>query len=423
MQMRSQLALLLLFFAVLHSVLANEDMRHARWRERRRIPPHTRSHDGTHNLDNLDLYPTPEQTGARMREIFIDGKVPSRIEYVGNSTAGREVFGIRYSACREGACTDRPTVVYYGAVHGDEWVASALMVDLIEHVPRHFDTPGVQDMLAAADLVIVPFPNPDGVHQLQREIFEDVDMNRAFYPDRCGTENPYDRHGKIAEVENTKAFFQRVNPHAVLFFHAGAQVVSMPYDDDCELHHYGKEALAPDASLHSALAKGYAKLNPDMNTYKATFRDGVVNGAFWYSASGSLADWVLLNTPNVLVPLTVEVYNEKIPDFGIIARQIWPDNFEALLHFPVSIRQGVRGVVNVDDGSSPDGAGIYIMKTVPSDTTDGKTTYVHEDGSFFRPLAAGKWHVCIAKAPYRGVCTEVDVRAGTETELRVTLRK
>jgi hypothetical protein len=124
----------------------------------------------------------------------------------------------------------------------------------------------------------------------------------------------------------------------------------------------------------------------------------------------------------MLVPLTVEIYDEKIPDFGILSRQIWPDNFESLLHFPVSLRQGVRGVVSVEDGT-PEGAGIYIMKTVPSETTDGKTTHVGADGTFFRPLAAGKWHVCIAKAPLRGVCTEVDVRTGAEIELRVTLRK
>lgn len=420
MQMTRMLMALLIFCAVLQSALASEDNRHARWRERRRVPMHARSTD---NPDNLDMYPTPVETNVRMREIFIDGKVPSRIEYVGNSTAGREVFGIRYSACHEGACDDRPTVVYFGAVHGDEWVASALMVDLIEHVPRHFDSPGVQDMLQAADVVIVPFPNPDGVHQLQREIFDDVDMNRAFHPDRCNTENPFDKYGKIAEVENTKEFFQRINPHAALFFHAGAQVVSIPYDDECESHHYGKEALAPDAALHLALAKNYAKLNPDMSTIKATFRDGVVNGAFWYSASGSLADWTLLNVPNMLIPLTVELYSEKIPDFGIISRQIWPDNFESLLTFPISIRQGVRGVVTIDDETSPDGAGVFIMKTVPSSTVDGKTTYVGESGVFFRPLPAGKWHVCIAKAPYRGTCNEVSVRTGEETELRITLRK
>lgn len=411
------------FFALLLLALLRAD-RDAEWarrlaRKRMSEPELPRA------TDDLDLYHTPEQSAQLIRATVASGAVPSSVVTVGNSTHGREVLGIRFATCAGGTCDDKPNVVYYGPVHGDERVGGELLYRLVAHIRDHYHTHAVQSLLAACNLIVVPHPNPDGFHMLQRYLVGDIDMNRAFYPDRCNTDNPYAAAGAVAEVEQTKAFFLAEQPIGALLMHGGAQVVSYPYDDECEHHGTNRESLAPDHLLYTQMAKNYSRANPMMSRFAGVFPDGITNGAYWYSLSGGLQDWTLVHVPSMVVPLTVEVSNQKMPAYGEITRRFWAANFPALMVWPAALRQGVWGAVAMLDGSSPAGATAYVFPPTGRRTVadqHGKPVPVRADGRFFRPLATGTWEVCVTKPMYSSACARVTVHVGQNTEVAIEMR-
>ena len=415
----------MLFFLLLliaACVLGSE--REAEWHARAsRIPalaPHLAARS---EADDLDRYATPADTSALIRAVAA-GPTPSSVVDLGASARGREVLGIRLGLCAGGTCADRPTVVYFGPVHGDERVGGELFHRLIAHVRDHFATPAVQALLFACNLVVVPHPNPDGFHTLRRGLDNDVDMNRAFFPDRCNTSNPYEDLGPQPEVEHTKAFFLAEQPVAALLMHGGALVVSYPHDDECERHGTRVEAPAPDNLLYMQLARNYSAANSMMARNLSPFRDHITNGAFWYSLSGGLQDWTLGHVPSMVVPLTVEVSSEKMPSYAEVGRRFWGANFPALMTWPVALRQGVWGTVAQDDGLAPEGATVYVFagqRRRSLAERDGKAVPVRADGRFFRPLATGTWEVCVSKPLYTAACVQVTVRRGENTPVHIQL--
>lgn len=376
--------------------------------------------------DDLDKYHTPAQSASLIRSVVAGGVVPSAVVALGNSGLGREILGVRMAQCAGGRCDDRPTVVYFGPVHGDERVGGELLYRLVAHIRDYWATKTVQDLLSACNLVVVPHPNPDGFHALRRELENGVDMNRAFYPDRCGTPNPFAHLGAVPEVEHAKAFFLSENPEAALLMHGGAVVVSYPYDDECTHHGSRIPSLAPDATLHFQMARNYSMANYLMSIPGAVFRDGVTNGAQWYSLSGGLQDWTLLNVPRMLVPLTVELSNVKLPPFDEIGRRHWGANFHALTGWPAALRQGVWGTVAQDDGLSPEGASVFVIAATGSRAEaerDGKAVPVRADGRYFRPMGTGNWQVCVTKPGYNSACSDVAVRRGETVRLHTQMHK
>lgn len=415
---------MLFFLLIALALCVHGYQREADWHTRAaRIPGMAHPLEGRGEADDLDHYATPADSAALIRQV-VAGGTPSSLVDLGASARGREVLGIRLGACAGGVCADRPTVVYFGPVHGDERVGGELFHRLIAHIRDHFETPAVQALLAACNLVVVPHPNPDGFYSLRRGLDNDVDMNRAFYPDRCNTSNPYAHLEPIAEIEHTKAFFLAEQPVAALLMHGGALVVSYPHDDECELHGSRVEARAPDHALYTQLARNYSAANSMMARNLSPFRDHITNGAFWYSLSGGLQDWTLEHVPSMVVPLTVEVSSVKLPSFAEVGRRFWGANFPALMTWPVALQQGVWATVAQDDGLSPAGATAYVFAGQRRRSVaerDGKAVPVRADGRFFRPMAIGTWEVCVSKPLYTAACVSVTVRRGENTPIHIQL--
>ena len=88
------------------------------------------------------------------------------------------------------------------------------------------------------------------------------------------------------------------------------------------------------------------------------FRQGITNGAMWYSVSGGMQDWNYLHTNDFEITLELGCYKypppEQLPTF-------WDDNREALLAYISKVHMGVKGVVRDSASGEPiEGAVIEV---------------------------------------------------------------
>ena len=86
------------------------------------------------------------------------------------------------------------------------------------------------------------------------------------------------------------------------------------------------------------------------------FRQGITNGAMWYSVSGGMQDWNYLHTNDFEITLELGCWKypppEQLPTF-------WDDNLEALLAYASKVHMGVKGLVR-DSASGEPIAGAVI---------------------------------------------------------------
>jgi hypothetical protein len=93
------------------------------------------------------------------------------LERVGDSLEGRSINMITVG-------TGPFRVLLWSQMHGDEPTATAALFDVFDYFQRHRADPGVQRILSALTLYIVPMLNPDGAERFQRRNAQQIDVNR-----------------------------------------------------------------------------------------------------------------------------------------------------------------------------------------------------------------------------------------------------
>lgn len=79
---------------------------------------------------------------------------------VGSSLHGRDIRGIRITSAEPGT---KPQVLLQGCQHAREWIAVMVPMFIADALVRQHDSdPGIQDLLARTEVVVVPIVNPDG---------------------------------------------------------------------------------------------------------------------------------------------------------------------------------------------------------------------------------------------------------------------
>lgn len=236
-----------------------------------------------------------------------------RVETIAVSEHGRDVIALHYGDTTEAA------LLIVGGIHGNEAIGREAVVAL---APRIRDIRG---------MIIVPDANPDGHASHTRDlepIAEEpegslslsalalTDRNRCF-PDRCDGK----RRCTAPEVDGLMALIARHRPRSVIGVHAGALVVSLPYDASCTqpFNTFPPAKIytpGPSWDAHVAAARVFVDALADRT--ELLVPSGYTNGAQWYELFGGMQDFALMH--GARISMTLEVSVRKSPSGADVAR-------------------------------------------------------------------------------------------------------
>jgi len=220
------------------------------------------------------------------------------------STIGYSVRGRPINAYWFGGGSS--TVLFTGAIHGDEVSASLILQDFINNLEVH-----AREIPAGRQIVVVPTLNPDGMASGSRLNAHGVNLNRNFATsdwksdiDDTGTGGKpiKNRGGKSPmsepETKAIAALSSQLHPRLVMSYHA-----------------VGSVAIGNEAGDSARLAAKYASMVGYRN---GTGQSGDI---FDYGISGTYDDWLAqkLGSASIIIELGSATYR----DFGYHQAAMW----------------------------------------------------------------------------------------------------
>jgi predicted deacylase len=143
---------------------------------------------------------SPRSPAARGANAVLEVRV------IGHSVAGRPI-----RAWHLGDPASPVKAVFIGAIHGDEAQPSRILQNLRDG-----------RVISGADIWVVPFMNPDGVHRHSRRNAHGVDLNRNFpvhWIRQGGSYYSGPRPASEPETQAIMEFLSQVRPRYVVSFH------------------------------------------------------------------------------------------------------------------------------------------------------------------------------------------------------------
>ena len=340
--------------------------------------------------DNDALYNT-------MLEVANDCPSIARIYSIGKSVQNVDLFVIEMSDNPGVHEPGEPEFKYVGNMHGNEVTGRETLLHFMRDLcDRYGVDSDVTKLVDTTRIHILPTMNPDGyriatetddTYLLGRSNAHGIDLNRNF-PDRFDVTT-----GKV-EPE-TEAVMRWLETYPFVLsanFHNGALVANYPYDDSQN----GLSLYTPseDDSIFVQLARAYSYAHATMSRGfpcpldTAGFKEGITNGAAWYSVSGGMQDYNYLHSN--CYEITVEQGCTKYPAAAQL-EGIWNANKDAMYAFMREVHRGVKGFVLDVAGNPIAGASIALASS-------GRPVRAAKDGDFWRLLAPGTYTIS-ASAP------------------------
>ncbi|KAI4905049.1 hypothetical protein NFI96_016025 [Prochilodus magdalenae] len=360
----------------------------------------------------------------------------SRTYSIGQSFEKRDLLVIEFSNNPGEHELLEPEVKYIGNMHGNEAMGRELLIYLAQYLCSEYllGNTRIQTLINTTRIHILPSMNPDGYELALSEIkssadtdydedagyigqiggrynAQNIDLNRNF-PDL--TSIVYNRRrlkrfrndhipipetywtGKIAPETYAVMKWIRSIPFVLSAnFHGGDLVVSYPYDSSKHPQGANMFSPTPDEQVFKQIARTYANAHSTMSSSdtdrcgaKFVDKEGIVNGAEWFSIAGGMADFNYLHTN--CFEVTVELGCDKFP-FEEDLYMGWEENKEALLSFLESVHKGIKGIVKDEEGNGIKGATVSV-RGIRHDITTA------ENGDYWRLLTPGI-HIVTASAP------------------------
>lgn len=107
----------------------------------------------------------------RLRALVEEHSDVARLEEVGKSSEGREIFLLSLGSGPE-------NILLWSQMHGDEPTATSSLLDMIDFIGTHDQEPWISDILRKYTLLIIPMLNPDGAERFERRNAQGIDINR-----------------------------------------------------------------------------------------------------------------------------------------------------------------------------------------------------------------------------------------------------
>ena len=277
-----------------------------------------------------------------------------------------------------------------------------LCLELIKYLLDRYDTdPRVAALVDETEIWIMPLMNPDGYEAGSRMNAYGTDLNRDF-PDPIW-DPVATTEGREPETRAVMEWFDDHTPTLAASFHAGALVVTYPWD--------GAEEPNPDEDLFIYLAETYSWLNTPMWN-SLDFFHGITQGYDWYIVKGGMDDWTYYW--HGCLEVTVELGAKELLVSEL--SDLWDDNREAMLTFLEQAWIGVRGMITDADTGQP------VLAEVRVQGID-QTIYSDPDvGDYHRMLLPGVYTLTFTADDYESrQFSGVQVVDGSTTILDITM--
>ena len=346
----------------------------------------------------------------------------TRLYSIGQTEEGRELMVMEISDNPGVHEPGEPEFKYIGNMHGNEVTGRETLLHFIAYLCTNYGTDEeVTGLVNSTRIHILPSMNLDGYKRAHvgdksgitgRANAKGVDLNRNF-PDRFG------RTEKNRAAE-TKAVMQWIKDYPFVLsanLHNGALVANYPYDNS----HSGAPiyTASPDDNTFRQLALAYSMANPKMKLGKpcpgdrSGFKNGITNGAAWYSVDGGMQDYNYLHSN--CFEITVEQGCIKFPLEGQL-EEIWNENKDSFIEFMKQVHRGIRGFVRDSQGNPLSGAVIKL------DGLDHTVVSV-KDGDYWRIIAPGEYTLLVSADGYQTFTSHVSVPNEGALDINVTLYK
>ncbi|KAL3992004.1 zinc finger protein [Sarotherodon galilaeus] len=349
-----------------------------------------------HNYADMELF---------LRKYSSEFPSITNLYSIGQSVEKRELYVMVISDNPDTHEHGEPEFKYVANMHGNEVVGRELMLNLIEYLCRNYGTdPEVTELVNNTRIHIMPSMNPDGY-----EVAEEGDI--SGYKGRNNTNNfdlnrnfP-DQFANITEPRQpeTKAVMKWLKSIPFVLsanLHGGSLVVNYPFDDDKDGNSFYSKS--PDDEVFQQVSRAYSQENPLMHQGhpckdlypNESFKDGITNGAQWYSVPGGMQDWNYINTN--CFEVTIELSCVKYP----LAKDLpkyWDQNRRSLLQFIHQVHTGVKGTVSdMWNGTGIPNATISVEKINHNITTA-------QTGDYWRLLVPGTYAITASAHGYKPV--------------------
>lgn len=359
----------------------------------------------------------------------------SRIYSLDEKTVeGRDLVVIEFTAEKPGThLAGKPEFKYVGNMHGNEVVSREVLLALIAYLCQGYreQDPEVVWLMDNTRIHIMPSMNPDGWELANsrprkngqkpwldgRANANEVDLNRNF-PEIDKLEYKYEKleGGLNNHIMSLSKALSKMNlapeTRAVIKWlysipfvlssnlHGGDLVANYPYDESRDDRKTSQYSASPDDGLFRYLAKSYSKHHLTMSDPSRKpcdmsgdlelpeFKDGITNGAKWYSVAGGMQDFNYLATN--CFEITLELGCNKFP-YPEEEKNYWEENKAALLNYMFQVHIGIKGLIQ-SGGKRVGNATIKVMN-MPSGSPIKHDVLSGKQGDYYRLLLDGDYKV------------------------------
>ncbi|OUC41027.1 putative zinc carboxypeptidase [Trichinella nativa] len=332
----------------------------------------------------LKSFPLHDPIGSRYhlnKEIaeqflILSRQYPNQLHqfYIGKSVYDQEIVGVAVSAqYPEQHISLRPNILFTANIHGNEPVGREILLKLVTYALENFGKdPLITQLLNETRLLVIPTLNPDG--------FDVSTLGDCYGVEGRTNANGFDLNRNYPNIWKTTNDAKKYQPETLAFM---AWVEKIPVVLSMDIH--------GGSLVHLALSYSHSNLRMSQNSEtwcpldSERFKDGITNGANWYSIEGSLQDYMYSMRGSMA--LTLEMSCCKYPNPEIL-KTIWNENLPSLLQFWKQVLTGIKGIVRNADSAAPIEA---TLKIVGRDI-GFKTT---KNGEFYRILLPGKYRLIV----------------------------
>jgi len=292
----------------------------------------------------------------------------------------------------------KPHFKYVGNIHGNEVVGRNVLLRLVELLLTSYGkNETLTKLVNDTRIHILCSMNPDGFargnSRYGRYNYNMVDLNRNF-------KDPYEKRKTPVQPE-TRAIMNWLRDYPFVLsanLHGGALVANYPYDNvpaNKKRHGWMADyAPSPDDDIFVSLAKLYARTHTRMwrqpQCKYNSFKNGVTNGADWYTISGGMQDYNYRYSN--CFELTLELSCLKFPPPSQLQRY-WDENRDALVVLMQRVHMGIKGIVMDSGGRGLGGAVVRVLGRE-------KVVYTWWNGAYWRLLEPGQYTIEVSSRGY-----------------------